>query len=187
MRSTMSAAPREQRGTAAWIAWAWVGLLAALLFVQALSRARRPGGIDLTSYLLSARTLLEGSSPYLLATPFPYLYPATLALLLIPLTFVALPIALAIWFALNGAALWWSTRRVLIHVRPELATDPSRVVVFLAVFLTFLFTIVQSNLRNGQVNFIVVALCVAAALGGPAKAGHYVGPARPAHPALSGS
>jgi Glycosyltransferase family 87 len=148
--------------TAKRIAWAWVALLAALLFVQTLSRAQRPGGIDLTSYLLSARALLDGRSPYPLPTPFPYLYPATLAFLLIPLTFAPAPIALAIWFALNGAALWWSTQRVLVHVRPELETDPSRAAAFLAVFFTFFFTIVQSNLRNGQVNFLVVALCVAA-------------------------
>src|SRR5262245_47924716 len=139
-----------------------MAVLAAFLFAQTWARAERTGGIDLTSYLLSARALLDGRSPYLLPTPFPYLYPATLAFLLIPLAFVAAPVALAIWFALNVFALWWSTRRVLVDVRPELEADTSRAVVLLALFFTVFFTIVQSNLRNGQVNFIVVALCVAA-------------------------
>src|SRR5206468_10420591 len=72
------------------IAMAWGTLVALVLLGQTITRASRPDGIDLTSYLLSARSLLHGASPYLLPTPFPYLYPPTLALLLIPLTFVPL-------------------------------------------------------------------------------------------------
>ena len=146
------------------IALAWAALLGAVLLWQTLVRAARPDGIDLTSYLLSARALAHGASPYLLATPFPYLYPATLAFLLIPLAMAPSIVALVAWFALNAFAAVWSVRRVALCVRPDLEQRPETVAVLLAVFFTVFFPIVQSNLRNGQVNFIVLALCVAAAL-----------------------
>ena len=82
----------------------WGALLAALLLQQTLVRAARPGGIDLTSYLLSAQALAHGASPYVLATPFPYLYPPTLALLLIPLALAPPVAAVVLWFALNAGA-----------------------------------------------------------------------------------
>ena len=73
-------------------------------------------------------------------------------------------VALVAWFALNAFAAVWSVRRVALCVRPDLEQRPETVAVLLAVFFTVFFPIVQSNLRNGQVNFIVLALCVAAAL-----------------------
>jgi hypothetical protein len=171
------------------IALVWGALLGIVLLWQTFERASRPDGIDLTSYVLSARALMHGASPYLLATPFPYLYPATLAFLLIPLTLVPPVVALAAWLALNALAAVWSIRRVALFVRPDLAQRPESVALLLAAFFTFFFPIVQSNLRNGQVNFIVLALCVAAALpgrerSGPAQpASHPAGPAEPADPA----
>jgi len=142
----------------------WGALLAGVLLRQTIVRAARPDGIDLTSYLLSARALAHGASPYLLATPFPYLYPPTLAFLLIPLTLVPASAALVIWFGLNAGAAVWLVRRVAVAVRPELEQTPATLALFEAAFFTFFFPIVQSNLRNGQVNFLVLALCVAAAL-----------------------
>jgi hypothetical protein len=153
------------------IALAWGALLGAVLLWQTLVRASRPDGIDLTSYLLSARAIAHGASPYLLATPFPYLYPATLAFLLIPLAMAPSIVALVAWFALNAFAALWSVRRVVLFVRPDLEQRPETVAVLLAVFLTVFLPIVQSNLRNGQVNFVVLALCVAAALGQGGRVG----------------
>jgi glycosyl transferase family 87 len=169
------------------IALAWGTLLGAVLLWQTAMRASRPDGIDLTSYLLSARALAHGASPYLLATPFPYLYPATLAFLLIPLAMAPSIVALVAWFALNAFAALWSVRRVALSVRPDLEQRPETVAVLLAVFFTVFLPIVQSNLRNGQVNFIVLALCVAAALprqnDHPAHPAPPAAPAHPAHPA----
>ena len=71
-------------------------------------RALRPGGIDLTSYLLSAQALSHGASPYRLPTPFPYLYPPTLAFLLIPLTAVPPFVAVS-----RFANLWAEPRYAL--------------------------------------------------------------------------
>jgi hypothetical protein len=166
------------------LALGWGTLLSALLAWQTAVRASRPDGIDLTSYLLSARAMMHGASPYLLPTPFPYLYPPTLAFLLVPLALVPPFAALVIWFALNAGAALWAIRRVVLSVRRDLADRPADIHVFLAVFCTFFFTIFQSNLRNGQVNFLVLALCVAAALPRPARPGSPVPPAPPASPPL---
>jgi Glycosyltransferase family 87 len=155
--------PRARRT----IAWAWLILVCALLAVQTIARAERPGGIDLTSYLLSAGALARSASPYRLATPFPYLYPPTLAFLLIPLTPLPRVAVVCLWFALGALCMIWSVRSMLIAVRPELERRPDEAAVFVALFLTFFFTVVQSNLRNGQVNFLVLALCVMASLKGP--------------------
>ncbi|OLC83704.1 MAG: hypothetical protein AUH72_03760 [Acidobacteria bacterium 13_1_40CM_4_65_8] len=143
---------------------AWAAVLCAVLFAQTYVRAQRPNGIDLTSYLLSADVLRHGGSPYVLPTPFPYLYPATLAFLVIPLTFVPATVAVIVWFALSVAAAVWSIRTVVLNARPDLEARSADLALLLAVFFTCFFTVAQSNLRNGQVNFIVLALCVAAAL-----------------------
>ena len=55
-----------------------VGLMAGLcvvLLFQAFRMAYRDVGYDFTSYLLAARALRDGSNPYQLEMPFPYLYP----------------------------------------------------------------------------------------------------------------
>jgi hypothetical protein len=166
------------------IALTWGALLGALLLWQTMVRAARPDGIDLTSYLLSARALMHGASPYLLPTPFPYLYPPTLAFLLAPLAVVPPFVALLIWFALNAGAALWAIQRVLVTVRPRLASRTADLAPLLAVLCTFFFTIFQSNLRNGQVNFIVLALCVAATLLGRDRPDRSVAAAHPAPPAL---
>ena len=108
---------------------------------------------------------MDGASPYLLATPFPYLYPATLAFLLIPLTLVP-PIVGAghLVCAECDRGSCGPSAGVVLFVRPQLEQRPDDAAAFLALFFTFFFPIVQSNLRNGQVNFLVLALCVAAAL-----------------------
>jgi hypothetical protein len=145
-------------------AWSVAALIVAALLVQTIVRAQRPGGIDLTSYLLSAAALAHGRSPYLLPTPFPYIYPPTLAFLLIPLAFVPAPVALVVWFGLNTIAAVWSVRRVLLAAHPALAERRGDVAMFLLLFFIVFLAVVQNNLRNGQVNFVVLALCAAAAL-----------------------
>ena len=163
MRGSESSSDAGLKRLRPWLAAAWAAVMCAVLFAQTWTRAQRPGGIDLTSYLLSADVLRGGGSPYLLPTPFPYLYPATLAFLLIPLTFVPALASLVFWFALNAVAAVWAIR-ALVRADDTKVSDTSDTAVFLAVFFTVFFSVVQSNLRNGQVNFLVLALCVAAAL-----------------------
>ena len=126
-------------------------IVCIVLAAQTLNRAWRADGIDFTSYLMSARALWEGRSPYGLVTPWPYVYPMLLAFLLIPL--VALPYTAAVltWFAVSVAALagivWNTTDRTVVPVTAALVPT---------------FAIVQSTLLNGQVNLLVVLCSVLA-------------------------
>ena len=140
----------------------WLAGAAALavLFTQTLERAHRPGGIDLTTYLEAARAVQRGESPYGLAVPFPYIYPPFLAFALIPLAALPADVALVIWFTASAAAIVWAARATVLIAYPELR--PRRLTPFLAALFAVTFTVLQSNLRNGQVNFLVVALAVGA-------------------------
>jgi hypothetical protein len=129
------------------------------LFAQTWSRAHRPGGIDLTTYLEAARAVLRGDNPYPLASPFPYIYPPFLAFALIPLTGLPADLALVAWFIASLGAIVWSTREVLTLAYPELSGP--RVTPFIAALFVAMYPVLQSNLRNGQVNPIVVSLAIA--------------------------
>jgi hypothetical protein len=111
----------------------------------------RPDGNDLTSYLLSAEALWEGSSPYTPVTPFPYVYPMLLAFVLIPWLVLPYGVAVVAWFAASAAALvvvlWKSSHGVAI---------------VMAATVVVTFAAIQNTLLNGQVNFFVVLCCVMA-------------------------
>jgi alpha-1,2-mannosyltransferase len=132
-----------------------------VLGAQTWHKAFRVDGNDLTSYLLSARALWDGQSPYGLDTPFPYIYPLFLAFVLIPLA--ALPYGAAVvgWFAASVAAL----AAVLVEAAFRRIPDGGRRSAELAIAGTVLitFNIIQNNLLNGQVNFFVLLCCVLAA------------------------
>jgi hypothetical protein len=129
------------------------------LFVQTWSRAHRPGGIDLTTYLEAARAVLRGDSPYALSSPFPYIYPPFLAFALIPLVGLPADLALVAWFIASLSAIVWSTREVLTLAYPELSGRS--LTPFIAALFVGMYPVLQSNLRNGQVNPIVVSLAIA--------------------------
>jgi hypothetical protein len=134
--------------------WPLVALIAAILivlFAQTWHKAHRIDGNDLTSYLLSARALLEGRSPYSPETPFPYVYPMLLAVLLIPLAVLPYGAAVAIWFVASLAALLATIAKVTNRI--DWAAAATAVVTF---------GIIQNTLLNGQVNFFVVLCCVIA-------------------------
>jgi uncharacterized integral membrane protein len=137
-----------------------LALLVLVFAVQTWRKAHRPDGNDLTSYLAASRALLEGTNPYEVATPFPYIYPLFSALMLIPLTAVPYYAAVLLWFALSVAALAW----VLAWVaRQEKSDGRGRdAVPIAAIVLILLAETVQNNLLNGQVNFVVLAFCIAA-------------------------
>ncbi len=131
-----------------------------VLGAQTWHKAFRADGNDLTSYLLSARALWDGQSPYGLETPFPYLYPLFLAFVLVPLTLVPYGAAVIAWFAASVTALG----AVLVESAFRRIADAGRRNAELAIAATVLitFNIIQNNLLNGQVNFLVVLCCVLA-------------------------
>jgi alpha-1,2-mannosyltransferase len=131
-----------------------------VLGAQTWHKALRPGGNDLTSYLLSARALWDGQSPYGLETPFPYIYPLFLAFVLIPLAALPYGAAVVAWFAASVAALG----AVFVESAFRRIADGGRRSAELAIAATVLitFNIIQNNLLNGQVNFFVVLCCALA-------------------------
>lgn len=135
-------------------------LLALLFAVQTWRKAYRPDGNDLTSYLAASHALAEGSNPYAVDTPFPYIYPLFPALALIPLAKAPYGAAVLLWFALSIAALAWVLAWIARREDPEGRARDA--VPIAAIALILLTEVVQNNLLNGQVNFVVLACSVAA-------------------------
>jgi len=135
----------------------------AVLGAQTWHKAFRPGGNDLTSYLLSARALWDGQSPYGLDTPFPYIYPLFLAFAIVPLAILPYGAAVIGWFAASVAALGailLGPTKLGTSEGGRRWTSGSAVAAAAAVLVTF--NVIQNNLLNGQVNFFVVLCCALA-------------------------
>jgi Glycosyltransferase family 87 len=146
-----------------------LALLIVLFAHQTWRKAHRPDGNDLTSYLLAARALTSGANPYEVPTPFPYIYPLFPLITVIPLSVVPYGAAVLIWFCVSAAALAWVLRWVS---RREDQAGQARDAIPIALILVLLLTgVVQSNFLNGQINFLVLACCIAAAGRGAGQAG----------------
>ncbi|HEX2444336.1 MAG TPA: glycosyltransferase family 87 protein [Vicinamibacterales bacterium] len=146
-----------------------LALLIILFAYQTWRKAHRPDGNDLTSYLLAARALTSGANPYEVPTPFPYIYPLFPLIAVIPLSLLPYGAAVLIWFGLSAAALAWVLRWVS---RREDRAGQARDAIPIALILALLLTgVLQSNFLNGQINFLVLACCIAAAGHGASQAG----------------
>jgi len=141
-----------------------LAFLVLLFAVQTWRKAYRSDGNDLTSYLAASRALAEGSNPYEVDTPFPYIYPLFPALALIPLAKTPYGAAVVLWFALSIAALTWVFAWIARREDPEGRARDA--VPIAAIVLILLTEVVQNNLLNGQVNFVVLACSVAAVRAG---------------------
>ena len=130
-----------------------------VLGAQTWHKAFRPGGNDLTSYLLSARPVGR-SSPYGLDA-LPVYLSALSGIRDRAAGHPSYGAAVIGWFAASvaalGAILWPDEAR---HERSGRWTAGSAVAASAAVLVTF--NIIQNNLLNGQVNFFVVLCCVLA-------------------------
>lgn len=144
-----------------------VGLVAGVLLftlVQMYGKAYRPRRYDFYTYLVSARALLDGAHPYLAyktETIFAYVYPLFLAFVAIPLAVMPYWLANFIWYALSAASLILAGLLLLKIAEKDIGTSLGRhlAVPGCAIFL-FLFSPIQNNLLNGQVNAIVLLCCV---------------------------
>lgn len=147
---------RVQRG-----ALVVAGALALVFLVQALGKAYRPQGYDLTTYLDSARALAAGRSPYNPDATFPYIYPMFTAMALIPLAFAPYWLASVGWYAANVGALVWSMRLALgLHGAPSGGADQRRLLPPMVLLALLFLGPIQNNLLNGQINFVVLLLCL---------------------------
>lgn len=137
------------------------GLLAVIFLVQTIGKAYRPQGYDFTTYLLSARALAAGQSPYGTAATFPYIYPMFPAMAFIPLAFAPYWLANVVWYAASVGALVWSMRLTLgLSGAVGGSVDERRLLAPLVLLALLFLTPIQNHLLNGQINYIVLLLCL---------------------------
>lgn len=131
-------------------------LILLIFFVQMFHKASRPGGYDFTCFFLAAKAIAVGQSPYDINSVFNYIYPAFLSVCLIPLTFLPYTLANIVWFLFSTFCFFYGVRIIL---KRERNNTNNYIIVVSVAFLVFL-NIIQNNLLNGQVNMIVLLLCL---------------------------
>jgi alpha-1,2-mannosyltransferase len=130
-------------------------VLTIVLGVQTWGKAMRVNGNDLTGYLLASRALWHGSNPYTIDSPFPFIYPMFLCVLLWPLTLIPYGAAVLVWFVI-AVASFALTMGVMGSLQ---GSRTGSLVLSVTLVCVLLADIVQNNLLNGQVNFLVLACC----------------------------
>ena len=136
-------------------------ILSLLLLVQTLGKAFRVVGYDFTVYLRSAAALIDGTDPYHTESFFPYTYPLTLAFCIIPLTWLPYWLSCVIWFLISLVVLALSGRITIVLLRRTgLVLDHRKLPIAILLLVTAMFSTIQNNLLNGQVNFIVLFFCL---------------------------
>ena len=139
-----------------------VAALAALFLLVAVlayqSWWRFSSNLDLNIYLEATRAFWSGANPYTAPLPAPFIYPPFVCFILWPLAQLPLEWAAVIWFVLSVIALGTALGLILRISGP---IDMTRAVVACAIVCVLLTEILQNNLRNAQINFLVLS-CTAA-------------------------
>ena len=154
------------------IALALLGIVFGFFLVQTVRAAYDEGGYDLSGYLVAAQDMLHGQDPYtghelphaiegLQITPHAFIYPLFAALLFLPLTLLPYALSNVLWFLTSVVSLLviWRVLLGLVAGLPK----TTGVVPFAApavLLLAVLFSPLQNNFVNGQINLMVVACCV---------------------------
>jgi len=125
-----------------------------------LVRALRGDVNDFTSYLLSADALLKGNNPYETGIPFHYIYPLFPAFLLIPFSLIPSWIAGTVWFLLNVTFFTYIYLLIAKCCIDKQLSFSYKLGLPLLLILILLLNIMQNNLLNGQINIIVLLLCL---------------------------
>jgi hypothetical protein len=142
-------------------AYAILVLLFVILWFQTLHRASRLEGYDLDTYLLSAQSLLQGKSPYILEIQFPYLYPLFLSVVLIPATWIPSTLVHFFWYFLNWCCLLVAISLWLRLMTRHLPLAEMRMMVFpLSMLLLVFLSPLHNHLTNGQINLVVLLCCM---------------------------
>jgi hypothetical protein len=129
--------------------------------IQAYDKAYGDAGYDFTSYLLSAQAILDDKNPFETGSPFTYSYPLFLAFVLIPFTLLPYWLSNFVWFLINVASFLGSIVLLVKQSPMYLKTNwGAHLYAQLVVALLLLTTVIQNHLLNGQVNFVVLLLCV---------------------------
>jgi len=146
--------------TAQYIALILMGIILLVFMIQMYGKACRENGYDFTSYLLSAETMLHGENPYKTDTPFPYIYPMFLSFILIPLTIIPYWLANLAWYAINVVSLFYTLKIIIVSLfKRPLIYWGEHLYVPITFIIILLLGVIQNNLLNGQVNFLVLLMC----------------------------
>lgn len=149
--------PRAQK-----TAFCLVGLVTLVFMFQMYHKAYRPQGYDFTGYLQAADALWNGQSPYTVSSPsYFYAYPMFFAMIMVPFTLLPYSVANLLWFCINVASLGYSVYLALTLMSARLGTTLGRhLYVPLTCVAFLLIELIQHNLLNGQVNFLVLLCCL---------------------------
>lgn len=136
-------------------------IMIVVMIVQTYSKAYRENGYDFTSFMLSAEALVLGEDPYSTDTPFTYIYPLFLAFILIPFTMIPYWLSNTLWITLNLVSVGVIAKILNGLSQPfnRIAAGSDLVFPSVVVFL-LLFSPIQSNFLNGQVNIVVLLFSV---------------------------
>ena len=160
-----AAADRPRSGPVWWLAGIAVLAVAALPIVQKylVRMPHETWQVDLQVYRESARALVTGFPPYLLRTDqpqfLPFTYPPFAAITALPLLLAPFRLVGYLWTALQYALLWYT---VGVAFRPFLDRFGHRrplVQGMVAAAGAWLLP-VSEGIRFGQVNAVIVALCL---------------------------
>src|SRR5262245_23107992 len=145
-------------------AWAILAGMSTGFFLQMYARMARASGNDLGARLAAARILVGGGNPYTLEMSQGHgPYPLTIDVLVIPLTWIPLGLAQSLWFLLSVVALVGSLLILDQLWRRVPGGGPALDVPFvirLAALAVVLFIPLQNHLRYGQLNLLLLCLCV---------------------------
>ncbi len=134
------------------------------LFFQTFDLTLSKSGLDFQLFIQAAKQVVSGNSPYqgMHESPYSsYLYPPVLAFLAIPLTWVPFPFNGIIWYGLSLVSLFGIL--YLAESFRQTKKFPSiswscTLPVFLLILI--MYVPIQNELKNGQVNLIVLFLCM---------------------------
>lgn len=133
-------------------------VVVAVLSLQAFSKAYRPQGNDFKCYLQAAESINNKTNPYDSIKYFPYIYPLTTAYFMIPLTKLDYSLAFAFWLCLNYFCFIYSIVLLYRMNQSRIGAD----VLHLVIVIMAVVEIIQNNILNGQINFIVLFLIIKA-------------------------
>jgi hypothetical protein len=152
---------------ARWAAWIVVAIVFGSFVPRTYVLTARPAGNDLGVYLESGRALVRGENPYAYSIggqpqnhgP----YPLTIDTLIIPLTWIPLWLAEAVWFGLSLVALLgalaildqsWKRTTPRVSVTQEIPFA-----VRVATVTLVLYVPLQSHFGYGQLDLVILLLC----------------------------
>ncbi|MFC6086845.1 glycosyltransferase 87 family protein [Sphaerisporangium aureirubrum] len=161
---------RDVRGGRWWASWAG-GVLGVVVAVGPVVRywLTNPGDqrlVDLDVYRSGGMSLLQGLPVYDMITPapqlLPFTYPPIAAMLAVPLALMSWPVVQWVWtlgvFLCLGVTVWYSFREALARARPRWAMP---LLLALLVAAASLLMPIRDQVRFGQVDILLVMLCVA--------------------------